>query len=176
MKQTNEARGKPLGGGSIILTASSLFLLFYSPRALSVLTIAVVVAGIRSGAGPVDCKSDAWVTSPAFRVLTRFSRQRKQGSVRIHVPLFTSSPTHVNRISLSVNSIAQTAAWQLQRTDVRVNALCPGLIETGMTALVFDHARQRGTVDRIGQLNPMGRYGVAEGDAFLHPLYLMLGY
>jgi hypothetical protein len=74
MKQTNEARGKPLGGGSIILTASSLFLLFYSPRTLSVLTIAVVVAGIRSGAGPVDCKSDGWVTSPAFRVLTRFSR------------------------------------------------------------------------------------------------------
>jgi UDP-N-acetylmuramyl pentapeptide phosphotransferase/UDP-N-acetylglucosamine-1-phosphate transferase len=58
MKQTNEARGKPHGGGSIILTASSLFLFLYSPRVPIVLTLTVVVAGIRSGAGPIDCKSD----------------------------------------------------------------------------------------------------------------------
>lgn len=32
-----------------------------------------------------------------------------------------------------------------------------------MTERVFDAARQRGTAQRIGQLNPMGRYGVAEG-------------
>jgi NAD(P)-dependent dehydrogenase (short-subunit alcohol dehydrogenase family) len=70
----------------------------------------------------------------------------------------------------SVNSIVQTTAWQLKLTDIRVNALCPGLIETGMTAPVFDHARQRGTADKIGQLNPMGRYGVAEGAALLHDI------
>jgi NAD(P)-dependent dehydrogenase (short-subunit alcohol dehydrogenase family) len=61
-----------------------------------------------------------------------------------------------------VNSIAQTSANQLARTDIRVNALCPGLIETGMTVGTFDYARQRGTAGRIGQLNPLGRYGVAE--------------
>ncbi|MCO5594490.1 hypothetical protein L7F22_048521 [Adiantum nelumboides] len=33
----------------------------------------------------------------------------------------------------AVVSLAQTAAWQLARTNVRVNAVCPGLIETGMT-------------------------------------------
>lgn len=76
-----------------------------------------------------------------------------------------SSSTHVYLILSSVNSIAQTTAWQLQRTDIRVNALCPGLIETGMSAAVFDYARQRGTIDKIGQLNPMGRYGVAEGSS-----------
>jgi hypothetical protein len=32
-----------------------------------------------------------------------------------------------------------------------------------MTAPVFDRARQRGTFDKVGQLNTMGRYGVAEG-------------
>ena len=112
--------------------------------------------------------------SPSFRVLTRFSRQRQQGSVRIHSPLFTLSPTHVNyRISHSVNSIAQTSAWQLQRTDIRVNALCPGLIETGMTSSVFNHARKRGTTDRVGQLNPMGRYGVAEGVSRFSILFLL---
>lgn len=85
--------------------------------------------------------------------------------------MFTLSHTHINLVYSSVNSIAQTAAWQLQRTDIRVNALCPGLIETGMTAPVFDRARQRGTADKVGQLNPMGRYGVAEGTSLLYPLY-----
>ena len=59
--------------------------------------------------------------------------------------------------------MAQTGAWQLQRTDVRVNSVCPGLIETGMTVGTFDYARSRGSGAKIGQLNPLGRYGVAEG-------------
>ncbi|KAI0266826.1 sex determination protein tasselseed-2 [Gloeopeniophorella convolvens] len=102
MKQTNEARGKPLSGGSIIFTAS--------------------VAGIRSGAGSVDYSAS----------------------------------------KAAVNSITQTSAWQLQRTDIRVNSVCPGLIETGMTIGTFDWARSRGSGDKLGQLNPLGRYGVAE--------------
>ena len=62
-----------------------------------------------------------------------------------------------------MNSIAKTSAWQLQRTDIRVNSICPGLIETGMTSFTFDYARKRGTASKLGQLNPMGRFGVAEG-------------
>jgi NAD(P)-dependent dehydrogenase (short-subunit alcohol dehydrogenase family) len=61
-----------------------------------------------------------------------------------------------------VNSIAQTSIYQLRKTNVRVNSICPGLIETGMTGATFDYARQRGTANKIGQLNPMGRYAVAE--------------
>jgi NAD(P)-dependent dehydrogenase (short-subunit alcohol dehydrogenase family) len=102
MKQTNEARGKPYSGGSIIFTAS--------------------IAGIRSGAGP----------------------------------------THYSASKAAVISIAQTTSWQLHRTDIRVNALCPGLVETGMTSALFEQARARGTEDKVGQLNPMGRYGVPE--------------
>jgi NAD(P)-dependent dehydrogenase (short-subunit alcohol dehydrogenase family) len=83
-------------------------------------------------------------------------------------------PTYINLIYSSVNSIAQTTAWQLQRTNVRVNALCPGIIETAMTAPVFDRARQRGTVYKIGQINPLGRYGVPEGDSVLYLLYSKL--
>ncbi len=59
-----------------------------------------------------------------------------------------------------VISLAQTAANSLLGTGVRVNAVCPGLIETGMTKPIFDMARERGTQDKIGQLNPLSRYGV----------------
>lgn len=62
----------------------------------------------------------------------------------------------------AVVSLAQTSAFQLAGTNIRVNALCPGLIETGMTAVVFEAARARGTEKKIGQLNPLKRGGVAD--------------
>jgi NAD(P)-dependent dehydrogenase (short-subunit alcohol dehydrogenase family) len=58
-----------------------------------------------------------------------------------------------------VISLAQTAANSLLGTGVRVNAVCPGLIETGMTKPIFEGARARGTEGRIGQLNPLQRHG-----------------
>ena len=50
-------------------------------------------------------------------------------------------------------------AYQLYGTGVRINAICPGLIETGMTRPAFEGARERGTEDRIGQINPTRRHG-----------------
>ncbi|MBV9541625.1 MAG: SDR family oxidoreductase [Alphaproteobacteria bacterium] len=61
-----------------------------------------------------------------------------------------------------VINLTTTAANYLTGTNVRVNAICPGIIETGMTKPIFDYAKQRGTQDRIGQLNPLKRYGVPE--------------
>ncbi len=61
-----------------------------------------------------------------------------------------------------VISLVQTAANALAGTSVRVNAICPGLIETGMTKPLFDAARARGTEKRIGQLNPTLRFGRPE--------------
>ena len=61
-----------------------------------------------------------------------------------------------------VISLAQTAANSLSGTGVRVNAICPGLIETGMTRALFEGARERGTAGKIGQLNPLGRAGRPE--------------
>jgi len=40
-----------------------------------------------------------------------------------------------------------------------VNAICPGLIETGMTQPLFDYARASGKEGKIGQLNPLRRGG-----------------
>jgi NAD(P)-dependent dehydrogenase (short-subunit alcohol dehydrogenase family) len=58
-----------------------------------------------------------------------------------------------------VISLVQTTAYSLSGTGVRINAVCPGLIETGMTKPVFDRAKERGTTDKIGQLNPLKRAG-----------------
>lgn len=59
-----------------------------------------------------------------------------------------------------VISLAQTSANQLAGTGVRVNAICPGLIETGMTRPIFEQARARGSDKKIGQLNPLKRAGI----------------
>lgn len=62
----------------------------------------------------------------------------------------------------AVISLAQTISYQLTGSGVRVNALCPGLIETGMTAPMYEAARARGSEKKIGQLNPMRRGGHAD--------------
>ena len=58
-----------------------------------------------------------------------------------------------------VVSLVQTAAYQLAGTGVRVNAICPGLVETGMTRPIYDLARAAGKGHKIGQLNPLRRGG-----------------
>jgi NAD(P)-dependent dehydrogenase (short-subunit alcohol dehydrogenase family) len=58
-----------------------------------------------------------------------------------------------------VISLVQTTAYSLSGTGVRINAICPGLIETGMTKPIFENARERGTDSKIGQLNPLKRAG-----------------
>jgi NAD(P)-dependent dehydrogenase (short-subunit alcohol dehydrogenase family) len=56
-----------------------------------------------------------------------------------------------------VINLAQVAAQQLAGSNVRVNAICPGLTETGMTKPTFDYAREAGKMDRVGRLNPLRR-------------------
>ena len=58
-----------------------------------------------------------------------------------------------------VISLVRTAANQLAGSNVRVNAICPGLIETGMTEVIYETARAKGTAHRIGELNPLQRGG-----------------
>jgi NAD(P)-dependent dehydrogenase (short-subunit alcohol dehydrogenase family) len=58
-----------------------------------------------------------------------------------------------------VINLVQTSANVLYGSGVRVNAICPGLIETGMTAPIYRAARERGSDNKIGQLNPLRRGG-----------------
>lgn len=62
----------------------------------------------------------------------------------------------------AVINMAATMAYQLTGANIRVNALCPGFIHTGMTRDMYEAARQRGTERKIGQLNPLRRGGAAD--------------
>lgn len=70
-----------------------------------------------------------------------------------------AGPTDYSASKAAVVSLMQTCAYQLVGTGIRCNAVCPGLIETGMTKVVYDGARSRGTEKKIGQLNPLRRGG-----------------
>ena len=70
-----------------------------------------------------------------------------------------------------VINLAAVSAQQLSGSNVRVNAICPGLTETGMTKPTFDYARSAAKMDRLGRLNPLRRGAqpeeLAEVAAFL---------
>lgn len=71
----------------------------------------------------------------------------------------------------AVINFTRTAACDLAPWNIRVNAVCPGLIETGMTRRVFEYARANGKEDRLGNRCELRRPGrpeeVAAAIAFL---------
>jgi NAD(P)-dependent dehydrogenase (short-subunit alcohol dehydrogenase family) len=65
-----------------------------------------------------------------------------------------------------VINLVEVAATQLSGANIRVNAICPGLIETGMTKGIYDTARAAGKEGLIGHLNPLKRGGVPDEIAY----------
>ena len=65
-----------------------------------------------------------------------------------------------------VINLVQNAANQLAGSGIRVNAICPGLIETGMTKPIYELARASGHEERLGELNPLKRGGEPEEIAY----------
>jgi len=70
-----------------------------------------------------------------------------------------AGPAAYSASKAGVINLVQVAAQQLTGSGVRVNAICPGLIETGMPRMVYDRAREKGQADRLGHLNPLKRGG-----------------
>ena len=56
-----------------------------------------------------------------------------------------------------VINLVKVSAQQLCDTGVRVNAICPGLTETGMTRPTFDYAKDKNVTHKLGRLNPLRR-------------------
>jgi NAD(P)-dependent dehydrogenase (short-subunit alcohol dehydrogenase family) len=61
-----------------------------------------------------------------------------------------------------VINFTQTSACDLASWNIRVNAVCPGLIETGMTQRMFERARASAKGDLLGSRCELRRYGRAE--------------
>lgn len=61
-----------------------------------------------------------------------------------------------------VINLTQTAACDLGGYNVRVNAVCPGLVETGMTRRVFEYARSNDKEHKLGSRCELRRYGRPE--------------
>lgn len=61
-----------------------------------------------------------------------------------------------------VINFTMTAACDLGQWNIRVNAVCPGLIETGMTQKVFDYARANNKAEKLGSRCELRRYGRPE--------------
>src|SRR5215212_99096 len=73
-----------------------------------------------------------------------------------------AGPSPYSASKAGVINLVQTACQELTGSGVRVNAICPGLIETGMTQPLFEKARAAGKGHKLGQLNPLQRAGVPD--------------
>ena len=133
-------------------------------------------AGISGGSVPfLESTVEQWQevlrvnligTFLAVRTAARHMAERGRGSIVCTASVAglraNAAGAPYSASKAGVISLVQTAANALIGTGVRVNAVCPGLIETGMTRELFERARSRGTQGKIGQLNPLQRAGQPE--------------
>jgi meso-butanediol dehydrogenase / (S,S)-butanediol dehydrogenase / diacetyl reductase len=64
-------------------------------------------------------------------------------------------------------NFTRTSACEAGAFNVRINAVCPGLIETGMTQPFFDWARSEGKEDQVGKYCELKRAAVPEEVAWV---------
>ncbi|HEX6239623.1 MAG TPA: SDR family NAD(P)-dependent oxidoreductase [Polyangiales bacterium] len=82
-----------------------------------------------------------------------------------------AGPVAYSASKAGVINLVCSSAQDLRGTHVRVNAICPGLIETNMTKPMFEYAKQRGSEHKLGQFTPLERAGqpaeIAQAAVFL---------
>ncbi|WP_372782632.1 SDR family NAD(P)-dependent oxidoreductase [Phenylobacterium sp.] len=170
------------GGKAVALTGDAgdeAFVKGYIDRAqaeFGTLDVVWANAGISGGFMPLDEQTpDYWAEILRINLIGAFLAVKHASRVMIPAGkgsiICTASVAGIrsgaggpaySASKAGVISLAQTSANEFYGTGVRVNAIAPGLIETGMTKPIFDGARARGNEDKIGQLNPLTRYGAPD--------------
>jgi NAD(P)-dependent dehydrogenase (short-subunit alcohol dehydrogenase family) len=111
-----------------------------------------------------DQNSEEWhrvfdinVMGPVYatkHVITHMKQRHKGSIINIASVAGVRSGAGGNAYSASKAALinfTQTSACEVGGSNVRINAICPGLIETGMTQPFFDYARSAGKEDQVGK-------------------------
>ena len=98
--------------------------------------------------------------------VSKHMKERKQGAI-VNVSSVAGIRSGAGGNAYSASKAAlinftQTSACDLGESNIRVNAVCPGLVETGMTKPVFDYARSKGKEEKLGSRCELRRYGTPE--------------
>jgi len=145
-------------------------------KAYSRVDIVCNIAGIAGDLSGLD-QQDKYVWQRVYDVnvlgavystkhVCRHMQQRKSGAI-VNVSSVAGIRSGAGGNAYSASKAAlinftQTAACDLGGCNVRVNAVCPGLIETGMTQSIFDYARKSGKESKLGSRCELRRYGKPE--------------
>jgi len=90
-------------------------------------------------------------------------KKRKQGSIvntaSVAGMRAGAGTTSYSAAKAALINYTQVAACELGGFNIRVNAVCPGLIRTGMTEIIFEWAEQKGKLDKVGSRCELRRYG-----------------
>lgn len=74
-------------------------------------------------------------------------------------------PLPYSATKAAVINMTKSAAYEVAGKNVRINCICPGLIRTDMTKTIFELAAMAGVDENVGQLNPLQRHGLPEGES-----------
>jgi NAD(P)-dependent dehydrogenase (short-subunit alcohol dehydrogenase family) len=134
--------------------------------------VAFANAGISGGmAGIFDLTPEDWTEILRVNVIGPFLMVKHAGKVMADAGkggsiILTASVAGIrsgaggpaySASKAGVINLAKVSAQQLSETGVRVNAICPGLTETGMTKPTFDYAKEKDVMHKMGRLNPLRR-------------------
>jgi len=106
----------------------------------------------------------------AVKHVARHMQERKTGAI-VNVASVAGIRSGAGGNAYSASKAAlmnftQTAACDLGGYNVRVNAVCPGLIKTAMMKPVFDYAEKANKTHKLGSRCELRRYGLPEEVAY----------
>lgn len=134
-------------------------------KSFSKVDVLVNNAGISSSLADLeDQDAEDWqrvfdvnVMGPVYatKYVVKHMKERRTGSI-INIASVAGIRSGAGGNAYSASKAAlinftRTAASELGGFNVRVNAICPGLVETAMTKTFFDYARDKGRESQLGK-------------------------